>query len=683
MICGDTHNLANQALGWQLPLSQKLSRGLKTVGAGEARTHNGRSRKNQRTLEPRGMTDTMDHSARDQSLDESSWLPRWCPVWLAVGLLLVALVGVTFGPIVSYGFLTYDDDVLVYKNPLLATPEGPRWEQIWTAAYERVYIPLTLSCLAVEAKLGSLLFNDGDGFNPRVFRVCGIALHMACVLLAFALLRQLMRNEFAAAVGAALFAVHPLQVEAVAWISETKGLLSSFWGLLSLVAYCRFVSQRLEQSQESSQVSASLTPSSRWMYLGAVVAFAFALLAKSSTVSIVLVAAILDYGWYRRSALVVARSLLLWVVLAIVAATVATSAQAMSSEESPAILARVPLAAHSLAWYLRNLVFPLGLSPVYDSRMDDVLHSRWIAWAWVVPVATAVALGLLPHRRVWLVALSLFVAVPLPLLGLVPFDFQRISTVADRYTYLAMLGPAIAIAYLATLIPRRIAIPSAAVLILVLALLSRSQCKHWEDDRAVFTRATQIAPHSAYAWNNLGTDAFRRQQLAEAQRYYARSVELDPEYALAHSNLGSTLASQGNMQAAIQEFRRSLELNPEQHDTQLNLARALAGAGEFDAAETAYRDVLPHVPEPRDLYREFGVSLLSTSQFPRAEAWYREAVQKYPQWPHAYANLSVSLGSQGKLPEAESAALEALRLDPNMADAQQNLKLIRQRMDNQ
>lgn len=362
---------------------------------------------------------------------------------------------------------------------------------------------------------------------------------------------------------------------------------------------------------------------------------------------------------------------------------VTVDAQPVETKTTVTLGTRVFIAGHALAWYLESLISPLGLSPVYRWNLDTLLDANRLSWGWTIPCATILLLLCLPGRRMWLLAFAIFVAGVLPVLGLLPFDFQRISTVADRYTYLAMLGPAMAIAYLTTLIPRRIAIPSAAVIILVLASLSRSQCKHWEDDRAVFTRATQIAPHSAYAWNNLGTDAFRRQQLAEAQRYYARAVELDPEYALAHSNLGSTLASQGDMQAAIPEFRRSLELNPKQHDTQLNLARALAVAREFDAAETAYRDVLPHVPEPRDLYREFGVSLLSASRFPQAEAWYREAVQQYPQWPHAYANLSVSLGSQGKLPEAESAAIEALRLDPNMADAQQNLKRIRQQIQNQ
>lgn len=635
------------------------------------------------TAEPQGITLTMATSAQDETNGPSSWLPRWCPAWLVCGLLLIMLVTITFGPIVSYGFLTYDDDVLVYKNPLVDPADGPQWGRMWTEAYERVYIPLTLSFFAVEAKLGSLLSGESELFDPRAFRIGSLALHMACVLLAFALLRQLIPNEFAALVGAAVFAVHPLQVESVAWISETKGLLSSFWGLISLVTYCRFVSQRIEYSERASQGDASSTALSRVAYLAAIVAFALALLAKSSAVSVVLVAAILDYGWYRRGAVVVARSLLPWVVVAIVAAIVATSAQSMASIEDPGMLARIPLAAHSLASYLRNLLVPLGLSPIYDARLDDVLHTRWIAWAWTIPVVSVVVLSLLPHRRVWLVALAIFVAVPLPLLGLVAFDFQRISTVADRYMYLAMLGPAIAVAYLTTLVPTRVAIPAAAVLVLVLASLTRWQSTHWEDDQAVFTRATQIAPHSAYAWNNLGTDAFRRQQLAEAQRYYSRAVELDPQYALAHSNLGSTLAYQGDMRAAITEFRRSLELNPEQHDTQHNLARALLRIGEFDEAETAYREIIPHAPQPPDVFREFGIALLNASRFEKAEIWYREAAQQYPQWPHAHANLSVALAGQGKLPEAEAAALEALRLDPNLTDTRLNLKLIRQQIEDQ
>lgn len=597
------------------------------------------------------------------------------PAYLALALIL--LVVLTFGAIFFYNFLTYDDDVLVYKNPLLVGEGGLAWLRMWSEPYERVYIPLTHSFLAVELQFSALFRDPGDGLDPRVFRFGSLALHAGCVLLVFVLLWQLIRDEWAAALGAALFAVHPLQVESVAWISETKGLLSSFWALLALVFYCRYLSLTTEAPTRVKSKNHSLTVSPRAAYWLATVAFALALLAKNSSVSLAVVAAVLDFGWYRRRAAVVARSLIPWFALALVAVFIATRAQSLGDEAISTLGARVLLSAHSLAWYLQKLLVPVGLSPVYDLNLNDVLDSQRLYWSWALPVLAVVVLSLLPGRRVWLVALAIFVVVPAPLLGLVPFDFQRISTVADRYAYLAMLGPALAVSYLVTQFPRRIAVPAAAVAIATLAIVSHVQTRHWQNVGTLFTRATNIAPDSAFAWNNLGTYAFRNEEFAKAVSSYTRAVELQPEYSAAHSNLGSALATRGDWPAAIAAFRHALELDPGLIDTQRSLARALLKTEDYAGAEAAFRQAMSLSEDPRDEYREFGIALLTAGRTGEAEAWYREAMERFPTWPHAHANLAVALASQGKYEAAEVAILEALRLDPSMQDAKQNLELIR------
>jgi len=603
-------------------------------------------------------------------------------VWVHCALLLT-LVAIVFGTIVSYGFLTYDDDINVYKNPLLIGATAPDFVRIWSEDYERLYIPLTYSFFAVEVAISSLFGDDENMANPRVFRLGSLALHSACALLVLALLWQLTQNRIAAAIGAALFAVHPLQVESVAWITETKGLLSNFWGLLALWAYCRFVSVRtgVSPSSKTEEPAIKLSP---WLaYILATACYALALLAKPSAVSIAIVAAILDYGWYRRHVVAVTLAVIPWLLLALVTWSVTAAAQSMHVEETFGLGTRVLIAGHSLAWYLQKLVLPCNLSPVYGCDLTELVNSSWLLWSWTIPTIVVITLYILPDRRVWLVALAIFGAALLPVLGFVPFDFQRISTVADRYAYLAMLGPAIVCAYSISRFSHRALVISAAILVAVLATLSYHQTKYWQDGQALFTRAALIAPRSAFVQNNLGTLAFRNERFAEAERYYTRAVDLDPEYALAHNNLGSVKATRGAVVEAISEFQLALTLDPNYLDAELYLARALLKTGDFDGASTVYETILKRHPDASHAYKEFGIALLAEGRNPEAEQLYRQAIHRFPEWPHAHANLAVALASQGELREAESAALEALRLDPQMADAQRNLALIRDRLASQ
>ena len=341
--------------------------------------------------------------------------------------------------------------------------------------------------------------------RPAYFHAGNLALHIACVLLAFILLRRILARgagrqgetppgrgsavrDAAACGGALLFGLHPLQVESVAWISEARGLLC---GVFAIVALWQYV--------EYSEFSRSRRP--RMVhYVVATGAFLLALLSKPTAVAVPLVAGVLELGLWRRPFGRVFWPLAPWLAAA---AVVAVGTRSLQSESLlpwvPPLPVRPLVAADALQHDLVTLVAPLWLTPDYGRSPRWLMDQGWISLAGA-PVLLAVLLaltGLGRSRRVWWTFAAVFVAWLVPVLGLVPFHFQRISTVADRYLYLALLGPAAAWAWWLSRCPIRWVFRANLALIVSLGWMSFIQASYWRNDRTLFARRLrrQFAKH--------------------------------------------------------------------------------------------------------------------------------------------------------------------------------------------
>ena len=337
--------------------------------------------------------------------------------------------------------------------------------------------------------------------------------------------------------------------------------------------------------------------------------------------------------------------------------------------------ARTAIAADALAFYLGKLLWPVNLGPDYGRSPQVVWQHGW----WLVTGSVPVLLGLgLWWRRRWGSGISLgaivFTGAVLPVLGWVPFFFQGYSTVADRYVYLAMLGPALAVGWI---VLRVQSVPLLFIMTgLCLGLLgwqSGQQVQIWQSTMTLFTHALQVNPESALAHNKVGTVLAVQGRLVEAMTHYSQALRLNPHYATVYNNCGLVLLQQGQTEEAIAYYTKALELKPDFIAAYSNLGFALAEQGRLDEAVAQYHQALQHNPQAAEVHYNLGNVLRRQGQLEQALTHYTRAVQLKPGWAEAHNNLGSTLDDLGRTPEAIAHYQQALAQQPAFAEAYNNL----------
>jgi len=597
-----------------------------------------------------------------------------------VAALLVAVTLAVFHPVGRHEFVAWDDDPLIYKNPYLNGSTAPDILRFWQGSYEKIYMPLTYTAWALLARTAclstspsgagreSLSGEDFPPLSPQVFHLANLLLHTLNVLLVLAILRQWADNDWAAAGGALLFSLHPVQVESVAWVSELKGVLCAFFSLLALWRYGIYL--------QSIQKPGSKRHNGN--YAVATVCFVLALLAKPSAVAVPPIAFLLGHwiapGQTRRSLL----NLSLWLGLAACWILLTRHVQPVQADVAAVpVWARFFVAGDALAFYLLKLLLPLRLCTDYGRSPEFVLGHTWGYLTWILPCGVATLIWLWRRRRpIWVIVGGVFLCGVLPVLGFVPFAYQWTSTVADRYLYLAMLGPAFGLTWLLT---RSRSVPAKAlcvVWLLLLAVQSTAQTARWRSTITLFEHTLTVNPRSWVAYSKLGVALEARGNLTAAVAHYRQALHLDPEDANLHANLGSALVKQGRLSEAVQEFREALRLDPEDANLHTDLGSTLAKQGKIVEAVEQYREALRLDPESAVTHYNLANILNRQGKTAEAVSLYREALRLKPGLVKALNNLAITLDRQGKTAEAVSLYREALRRDPTFAEAHNNLALV-------
>jgi len=514
---------------------------------------------------------------------------------LACVAVLVVVMGAVFGSVRKFEFLHWDDPANVTENPYLHPPTWEHLGQLWQAPYKRLYVPVAYTFFWGEARfhqlVPSIAMDDGT-FNPAVFHLGNLTLHTLCVLLVFGILRRVVEHDMAALAGALLFGLHPLQCESIGWITETRGLTSALLALIALWLFLGFGKSSDDETVTTTRWTAVLR------MLLATAAFGLSILAKPTSVAVPLIVLVVLAGWkpwmLRRNA----AWLVAWIALAV--ACVVGTKMLQPDDVIPsttALWTRPLIATDSLAFYLYKTVLPWPLGVDYGRSPPDVLSSIWPYVAWLVPCVLIGLLWRLPHCRWWLTAFGVYVVALLPSLGLVPFRFQEFSTVADRYTYLAMLGPALAVAWLLVEYRRLAAWGTASFVLVILAILSVIQIGYWHDDEVLFEHARSVNPSSHLAYTQLGGVREARGDVNGAAQLYARAIQLKSDSIAARNNLGRLLDRSGRYEEAIEHYRHILEHAPELLAVRTNLAIALAHAGRHEEAHVQFETVLEAKPD--------------------------------------------------------------------------------------
>jgi len=503
-----------------------------------------------------------------------------------------------------------------------------------------LYVPVTYTLWAfaangaAEAEPSSSV-PGAARLDPRVFHTLNLALHLAAGCVVFFLLRDLIPGnaDLPALAGAMLFVLHPVQVEPVAWVSGMKDLLM---GLLALAAIWQYVRLARDEAQ-----GALIPPGEWWGRYGAASGlFVLAMLSKPTAVVAPLIVIVLDRWVIGRAWKNVIVWTGPWLALAVPVAIIARAVQpaplAHGGAAVVALWARPLIAADALAFYLYKLIVPAALTFDYGRTPTLVLQRQWHYYTWVMPVAVAGILLALRRRARAVAAGGLILLIGvLPVLGLVRFDFQNFSTVADHYLYLAMLGPALALAWLLSLRPTPLTLGVTGAVLLMLAARTFNQTQYWRDSQALFRHALTVNPSSFVSYNNLAAAAVDAGQYDEAIDLCRLAIALNPWYPPAYLTRGDA-------------FRQS---------------------GRGDLAIAAYRTTLQFLPDNGPALMDLAVLLAQKDQLHEALAYARHAVEAEPNLPSARLNLAKMYLALGDVSSARREINVILAADPNNAAA--------------
>jgi tetratricopeptide (TPR) repeat protein len=585
--------------------------------------------------------------------------------WL-FGFLLAAGTFSLFLPATGFDFVTFDDPLYVSANPHLAgglTLSNVRWA--FTTSYASNWHPLTWISHLSDVTL--------FGLDPAGHHLTSILLHAGSVTLLFFILRGLTGALLPSLFAAALFAVHPLRVESVVWISERKDALSVFLGLLTLGMYTIHVRRR-------SRAAGAMV----------VLCYAAGLLSKPMLVTLPLALLLLDY-WplgrfngsrpYRDFAAACVEKLPL-LVLSVIASVITVAAQnsggaVVSTSEAPLLTRIANLAPAGLAYVSKTLA-PINLSCFYPAPRIPL--PWWtIAGSCAVLVAlTVLAIRFRSRRPHLLTGWLWFLVTLVPVLGLVRVGDQFM---ADRYTYLPHVGLFAALAWEARGIAARtralrLVVGTGAATLAVLALLTRAQTGVWRDGLTLFEHADAVTSDNRQVKYYLGSLYLRIGRPRDALRVYEEAVRIDPDYAEAHGNLGLALLALGRFSAAAGAEREALRLDPGLPEAANTLGNALAGLGRWDEAAIAHRRAISLRPDYPEAYNSLARALGRMNRTREAVESLEIAVRLRPDYSLAQLNLGSAYLALGRAADALAATRKAVDLDPELAEGHLQLGLI-------
>ncbi|NTV13178.1 MAG: tetratricopeptide repeat protein [Desulfobulbaceae bacterium] len=621
---------------------------------------------------------------------------------VAVELLLVLMVPLAvFLQVAWHEFLSYDDPSNIYQNPHISDFSLTNLLYFWQGPHLRLYIPLTYNFWLLLAKLSQLLpFADGEPAPPHLFHLANLLLHLGSTALAFLIIRSLLNNARAAAAGALLFAIHPIQVEPVAWASAMKDLLSGFWSLLALWQYILFA----QASARSHRVG---------HYLLAILSFSLALLAKPSAVVIPLLAGLVGWLILNRNWRWVLVELSPWLLSVVPVVLITTRAQAwVAHVYKPPAWQRLLVAGDTISFYLSKLILPLTLGPDYGRLPQLILNQDWVYFTGTIPYLLALAL-LWKASRPELAAAGLFLIPLLPVLGIQPFAFQAISTVADRYLYLAMLGPALATSLIFSRYQSNKYIWAIMLTILALwAAKSTIQTSYWKNPLVFETHALQVNPQSWNAYLRYGVAKSLGNDKEAAITAFRKALAIKPDFAEAHYNLGVVYSDLGQNDQAISSHTQAFYINPRyipaalglgglylksaQYDQAImyfliavnndpdpaeyhvRLGESYAGAGRDQEAIASFQQALSRQPNYIEAYYRLGVIYQKRQESDLAIASYRKVLELSPDSAETYNNLGVIFREQGKSTEAAANFQQAITISPGLPSALKNLQILSQ-----
>ncbi|MFC1477940.1 tetratricopeptide repeat protein [Candidatus Margulisiibacteriota bacterium] len=578
-------------------------------------------------------------------------------VFLIIATLLV------YGQVLTHEFINFDDDRYIAENRHVQkglTLENIKWA--FTTFHASNWHPVTWLSHMTDIQL--------YGLNPAGHHFTNLLLHILNTLLLFFLLSRMTGSIWRSGMVAALFALHPLHVESVAWAAERKDVLSTFFMFLTIWAYVKYTGTK-GLRDKGTEGDVSRNP---W-YIASLALFALGLMSKPMLVTLPFVLLLLDYWPLNRirnsdfgfrnsiphSAFRIPHYLspflkekIPFLVLAAASGIVTFIAQqkggAVGSMEYYSFILRMANALVAYAGYLIKMFWPFNLAVFYPHPGISPLWQ--IAGSIILLSGISVFIfrnrGKMPYLVFgWL----WYLLILIPVAGLVQVGSQAI---ADRYTYIPLIGIFIMIAWAVPDMLKgwryrgQAAGIAAGLLIPVLMICSWVQAGYWQNSIVLFKHALAVTTDNGLACYNLGAALSDRGQTEQAIGYFRQALQINPDDDIAYHNLGVALIKQGKLERAIDYLRRSIQINPDYYKTYYNLALALDKQGNLEAAVKHYRRAIQLKPDYTKAYTNLGVIMARQEKMRPAIDYFKRALQIDPGCMPALKNLKRALSENGK-----------------------------------
>jgi protein O-mannosyl-transferase len=624
----------------------------------------------------------------------------------AIAIVCVFLIAITWfvvGQTVRYDFVNYDDDNYVYANPLISsglTVSGTIYA--FSDKHAGNWHPLTTLSHMLDCQLW--------GSNAGGHHLTNIVLHTIAVVLLFLILLQMTGALWRSAFVAAVFAIHPLRVESVAWISERKDVLSAVFFMLTLGSYVRYVRY-----------------SSVGRYLTVVSSFGLGLMCKPTLVTVPLVLLLLDYWPLGRFILTSRREVAtkLWPLLRekiplFALAAAGAGATLWAHEKSIIHLEQIPFMWRvgnglvACLTYIKQMIWPARLAVFYP-HPANTLPVWEIGLAIVLlGMMSAAAITLRRNRPYFFTGWFWYLLMLLPVIGLIQVGSQAH---ADRYTYLSQIGLYILLVWAtadawrasvsapkafgirrmeprgrerhgraahvgegaganeSNALQRRILGVTASVAIIVLAWCARVQASYWRNGETLWSRAIAVTSENFIAHDGLGQFLLDHGHLDEAIDQFQIALNIDPKYPVARTNLGIALSKKGRIDEAIANFQTVLEDYPNDAKARYNLGTALLEKGDSQSAIAAFEKALSIQSRYPSAHYGLGMALDDSGRIDEAIAHYQKAVQEDPRFAEAYYLLGNDLFRRSRIDDAIAAYKRALQSHPGYPEVENNIGL--------
>jgi protein O-mannosyl-transferase len=547
---------------------------------------------------------------------------------ISIGLILALMILVCYWPVIGYDFIALDDNLYIVENPHIQkgiTPKGVVWAM--TTRYTTNWHPLTW--------LSYMADYDISGLNPVAYHISNLILHLLNTFLLFILLQRITGEIWKGAMVAALFAVHPLNIESVVWIAERKNLLSTLLGILTILAYVRYVEKP------------------GWFRYGPVlILFVLSLTAKPMLVTMPFILLLLDYWplqrfsslgrsgtgqnrrWRLLNRLLIEKAplILISLVSAFVTFQAAREGGAVKALSVFPLSGRIENACISYGMYLVKTVWPVDLAIFYPYPVDRPFWHLLLA---VLSFATVTGFILARGRtyRYLITGWFWYGITLLPVIGIVQVGFQ---SMANRYAYVSLIGIFVIIVWgvpdlLKGFSARRYMPVAAVTLLATLAFCTKSELPNWRNSEAAFQRALNVTRDNHIAEMGMGNVWLGRGDLRKARSHYLESLRIKPDYPEAHNNLALILMREGRADEAAVQYREALKDNPDYAEAYNNLGVIYAGQGKQREAEINFRRALELKPDYVGAQGNLAKLLLSQGRFEAAVEHFRRILEIEPE----------------------------------------------------